>query len=158
MLKLLPSATMAAALIAAPAFAQDLPEEIGTAVEAADSAGVIEALVSGGPVTVFVPTNDAVSSAPEDALNDLLGDSERLAEFIQGYAAVGMLKSADAMELTSDGTASLDGVGGGTLTIAQQDGTLMVGPSEDAMVAVVTPDLEFGNITVHVIDGVFLPE
>ena len=35
--------------------------------------------------------------------------------------------------------------------------TVMVGPSEDAMATVVTPDLQLGNVTIHVIDTAFLP-
>jgi uncharacterized surface protein with fasciclin (FAS1) repeats len=123
------------------------------------AAGLVEQIMSGDPATIFVPTNDAVAGAPEDALNDLLADPERLAEVISAYGAVGLLSAENAMELTSDGqTASIDGMNGGTLMVKQEDGALMVGPSEDKMVAVVTPDIELGNILVHTIDGVFLPE
>ena len=146
--------------IAAPALAQDVPEEIGTAVEAADTAGVVETLVADGPVTVFVPTNDAIAAAPQDALSELLADPDRLGEVIRGYAVTGKLTAADATELASNtgGSTVLDTLAGGTLTLTAEGGTVMVGPSEDAMATVTTPDLEFGDMTVHVIDTAFLPQ
>ena len=156
------AATAAAALLAfsAPTFAQDVPEEIGTAVGAADSAGVIETLVSGGEVTVFVPTNEALEAAPQDALSELLADPERLASVIQGYAVEGTVMASDVMTMAegSDGPVEVDTLGGGTLMVMVDGDNVMVGPSEDAMATVVTPDLSIGNITIHVIDTAFLPE
>ena len=145
--------------LAAPAFAQDVPEEISTAVDAAQTAGVVETLVSGDPVTVFVPTNDAIAAAPQDALTDLTSDPERLAEVIQGYAVSGTVMASDAMTMATDagGSTTVETLGGGTLTVMVDGETVMVGPSEDAMATVVTPDLSLGNVTIHVIDTAFLP-
>jgi uncharacterized surface protein with fasciclin (FAS1) repeats len=39
-----------------------------------------------------------------------------------------------------------------------EDGIVMVGPSEDSMATVTTPDLQLGNVTIHVIDTAFLPQ
>lgn len=160
MLRTLATASLLTLPFAVPAAAQDVPEEVGTAVDAAASAGVVETLVSGGPVTVFVPTNEAIANTPQDALSDLTGDSERLAEVIQGYAVAGMLKAADAIELAENtgGSTTVDTLGGGTLMVMVEGDTVMVGPSEDSMATVVTPDLELGNVTVHVIDTAFLPQ
>ena len=145
--------------LAAPALAQDVPEEISGAVEAAESAGVVETLTSGDPVTVFVPTNDALEAAPQDALSDLVADQERLAEVIQGYAVSGTVMASDAMTMASDagGSTTVETLGGGMLTIMAEGDSVMVGPSEDAMATVVTPDLSLGNVTIHVIDTAFLP-
>ena len=145
--------------LAAPAFAQDVPEEISAAVESAEAAGVVETLVSGDPVTVFVPTNDALETAPQDALADLVADQERLAEVIQGYAVEGTVMASDVTTMASDagGSTTVDTLGGGTLTVMVDGDTVMVGPSEDAMATVVTPDLSLGNVTIHVIDTAFLP-
>ena len=147
------------ASLAAPAFAQDVPEEISAAVESAEAAGVVETLVSGDPVTVFVPTNDALAAAPQDALADLVADQGRLAEVIQGYAVSGTVMASDAMSMATDagGSTTVETLGGGMLTIMAEGDTVMVGPSEDAMATVVTPDLSLGNVTIHVIDTAFLP-
>ena len=145
--------------LAAPALAQDVPEEISSSVEAAQTAGVVETLVSGDPVTVFVPTNDALAAAPQDALTDLMGDTERLAEVIQGYAVSGTVMAADAATMATDagGSTTVETLGGGMLTVMAEGDTVMVGPSEDTMATVVTPDLSLGNVTIHVIDTAFLP-
>jgi uncharacterized surface protein with fasciclin (FAS1) repeats len=148
----------AAALLALPAAAQDVPAEIGTAVEAAEDTGMIAALVEFGPVTVFVPTNDAIAAAPQDPLNDLLANPDALADVIRGYAVPGTVLAADAIALAEAGPAEVESVGGGTLTIMVEDGMVMVGPDADSLATVITPDLTLGNVTVHVIDGAFLPE
>lgn len=153
------STVVLAAGLAVPAFSQDVPEEIGAAVEAAEAAGVVETLTSGGEYTVFVPTNDAVAAAPQDALSDLVGDADRLAEVIQGYAVEGTVMAADVVSMASDagGSTTVETLGGGTLTVMVEGDTVMVGPSEEAMATVVTPDLQLGNVTIHVIDTAFLP-
>jgi uncharacterized surface protein with fasciclin (FAS1) repeats len=154
------SAAAIAAALAVPAFAQDVPEEIGSAVDAAQSAGVVETLTGGGEFTVFVPSNDAVAAAPQDALTELTGNPEELASVIQGYAIEGTVMAADAIALAEEGGGSttVTSLGGGTLTVMVEDGTVMVGPSEDSMATVTTPDLQLGNVTIHVIDTAFLPQ
>ena len=147
--------------LAAPALAQDAtpPEEISGAVEAAQSAGAVDALVGGDPVTVFVPTNDALAAAPQDALADLTSDPERLATVIQGYAVPGTVMAADAMSMATDagGSTTVESLGGGTLTVMVEGDSVMVGPEGGTMATVVTPDLQLGNVTIHVIDTAFLP-
>ncbi len=152
--------TFAAAtvLAAGVAVAQGVPEEIGNAVEAATSSGVVDTLVSGGEVTVFVPTNDALGAAPQDALTELLGDSEQLASVIAGYAVEGTVMASDVMDLTADGPVEVTTLGGGTLTIMVEGDTVMVGPSEDSMATVTGTDMQIGNVTVHTIDTAFLPQ
>ena len=159
MLRSIALATCAAgALAVTPALAQETPpEEISTAVGAAETAGVLETLTSGGEVTVFVPTNDAIAAAPQDALNEILADPERLAEVIQGYAVSGTVMASDAMELASGGPASVDTLGGGTLEVSVEGEQVMLKGQGDTMATVTTPDLQFGNITIHVIDAAILP-
>ena len=157
--KLAPAFAITASLgLAAPAFAQDVPEEISSAVEAAETAGVIETLTSGEPVTVFVPTNDAIAAAPEDALAEVTGDPEALASLIQGYAVSGTVMASDAISMAQDagGETTVDTLGGSTLTISSDGEQVMVGTG-DTMATVVTPDLTLGNVTIHVIDTAFLP-
>ena len=144
---------------AAPAFAQDLPENIDTAVGAAESAGIVEMIVGGEEVTVFVPSNDALSAAPQEELGALQEDSARLAEVIQGYAVSGTVMAADAMQLAMDGggTATVDSLAGTPLTIMVEGDTVMVGPEGGTMATVTEADRQVGNVTIHVIDTAFLP-
>ena len=145
--------------LAAPAFAQDLPENIDTAVGAAESAGVVEMIVSGEEVTVFVPSNDALSAAPQEELTALQEDSARLGEVIQGYAVSGTVMAADAMQLAMDGggSATVDSLAGTPLTIMVEGDTVMVGPEGGTMATVTEADRQVGNVTIHVIDTAFLP-
>ncbi len=144
-------------LFAGVALAQDLPEQIGTAVEAANSSGVVEMLAAGSAVTVFVPTNDAIAAAPQDALDSLLADSEQLASVIRGYAIEGEVMSTDVVAMVADGPAEVTTLGGGTLMVMVDGDNVMVGPSEDNMATVTGVDLQVGNVTIHSIDTAFLP-
>ena len=138
--------------------AQNVPEEIGNAVDAANKSGVVETLVSGGEVTVFVPTNDALAAAPQDPLSSLLEDSEELASVISGYAIEGTVMASDVMGMAGEEPTEVTTLGGGTLMIMVDGDTVMVGPSEDTMATVTRTDLQIGNVTVHTIDTAFLPQ
>jgi uncharacterized surface protein with fasciclin (FAS1) repeats len=154
------TALVAAALaLTGPAFAQDVPSEISTAVEAAETAGIISALTGGGEVTVFVPTNDAIAAAPQDLLGQVLADPEVLASVIQGYAVEGKIMAADATQLLTenDGTLEVESLGGTMLALTLDGDVISVAGVGETIATVVTPDIEFGNITIHVIDAAILP-
>jgi uncharacterized surface protein with fasciclin (FAS1) repeats len=135
------------------------PEEISTAVEAAETAGVLSALLEGGEVTVFVPTNEALDNAPQDALGAVLADPEMLASVIQGYAVEGTVMAADAAQAIEDGggTFEVESLGGTMLALTMDGDVISVAGVGSTVGTVVTPDVQFGNITVHVIDGAILP-
>ncbi len=149
--------TAAALAVALPAFAQDAetPDLSGvqTAIDAATSAGLLETLTSGEAFTAFVPTNEALE-AVQDAAADILGDQEQTAQLIQGYVIPGTVLAADAMTLVTDGggTATVDTLAGRPINLTMDGETLSVNGAP-----VVTPDVTLGNVTIHVIDGVFLP-
>ena len=154
------AAAAAALALAVPAFAQETPPaEISAAVEAAQAAGVLDTLLQGGEVTVFVPTNDALAAAPQDALNEIVSNPERLAQVIQGYAVEGTVMAADVTQMATDagGSTMVTTMGGNDLEISVMDGQVMVKGIGDTTATVVTPDLQFGNITIHVIDAAVLP-
>lgn len=162
-------AIAATAGLLAPAFAQDAgsPSEaaaaagvsIDGAVEAATTAGLVEVLTSGEPVTVFVPTDDALAGAPEEALAEVTGDPERLSQVIQGYAIPGTVRAADAIALATEagGSVAVDSLAGTPLTIMVEGDQVMIQGQGETMGTVVAPDLEFGNVLIHVVDGAILP-
>lgn len=123
------------------------------AIDAAMSAGLIETLTSGEPYTAFVPTNTALE-AVADASADVLADQTQAAELIQAYVIPGNVMAADAMTLVTDGggTATVDSLSGAPLTLAMDGETLTVNGAP-----VTQPDIMLGNVTIHVIDGVYLP-
>jgi uncharacterized surface protein with fasciclin (FAS1) repeats len=146
--------------LAGPVLAQDAPPaEIATAVGAAETAGVVSALMEAGEVTVFVPTNEALDNAPQDLLGDVLGDMELLASVIQGYAVEGTVMAADAMQAINDGggTFEVESLGGTMLALTLDGDVISVAGVGETVATVVTRDVQFGNITIHVIDAAILP-
>lgn len=145
--------------IAAPAFAQEVPPDaISRAVDAAQTTGVLDALLAGGGVTVFVPSDDALAAAPQDILASLMADAEALASVIRGHAIEGNVTAADVIDMAGEDGTEVTTLDGSTLRLSVEDGDVMVSGKGDTMATVVTPDLQFGTITVHVIDAAILPD
>ena len=151
-------ATMLATPALAPALAQE-PDLSGvsTAVEAATTAGLGDAIASTDGMTVFVPSNDAIAAGPQDAISGLLADPEQLSSVITYYAVPGKVMAADAIALAENGPATVTTVNGADITISVMDGNVMIEGGTGATATVVTPDIEIGNVVVHVIDGLVLP-
>ena len=120
--------------------------------------GLDDAIAATEGMTVFVPSNEALSAGPQDAISDLLADPERLSGVITYYAVPGKVMAADAMALAESGPATVTTVNGADLTISVMDGNVMIEGATGATATVVTPDIEIGNVVVHVIDGLVLPE
>merc|ERR1712241_631451 len=62
-----------------------------TLLAAVSAAGLADTLASPGPFTVFAPTNEAFAKIPEDALNDLLADTEALKRVLLRHVLPGAL-------------------------------------------------------------------
>ena len=151
-------AAAAAVAFTAPAFAQE-PDLSGvsSAVDAAVAAGLEDAIASTDGMTVFVPSNDAISAGPQDAIGGLLENPDELSAVITYYAVPGKVMAADAIALAEAGPATVQTVNGADLTIMVEDGNVMIQGATGATATVVTPDIEIGNVVVHVIDGLVLP-
>ena len=155
----LASAVVVAAWLSAPAFAQE-PDLSGvsSAIDAAVAAGLGDAIAATDGMTVFVPSNDAIAAGPQDAISGLLADPEQLSGIVTYYAVPGKVMAADAIALAEGGPATVTTVNGADLTIMVMDGNVMIEGATGATATVVTPDIEIGNVVVHVIDGLVLPE
>jgi transforming growth factor-beta-induced protein len=123
-------------------------EDLSTLVAAVDAAGLVDALNSEGPFTVFAPTNAAF----ENALNalgltadELLADTETLTTILQYHVVEGAVLSTD---LTEGEVPTLQGE---AVTVSLSDGVMI----NDA--TVITPDVQASNGVVHIIDSVLLP-
>merc|ERR1712241_863145 len=66
-------------------------ERFSTLLAAVTAAGLADTLAGEGPFTVFAPTNDAFAKIPEDALNDLLADTEALKRVLLRHVLPGAL-------------------------------------------------------------------
>merc|ERR1711892_1615816 len=66
-------------------------ERFSTLLAAVSAAGLADTLATGGPFTVFAPTNDAFAKVPKDALDALLADKEALTKVLLRHVLPGSL-------------------------------------------------------------------
>lgn len=119
-----------------------------TLLETVETADLVELLDSEGPFTVFAPTDDAFALQPEDTLEAIVGDPDRLDSVLGFHVVEGEVTSDD---LTADDT--FETVSGETLRVVENEG----GDLTIQGVPIVEPDLEASNGVVHGIAAVMLP-
>jgi uncharacterized surface protein with fasciclin (FAS1) repeats len=152
----------ALALVAAPAAAQNSPSStkvktniveaaasagmFNTLLTAAKAAGLAETLASGGPFTVFAPTDEAFAALPAGTVDALLKDTEKLKAILLYHVVSGTVMAKDVAGLTKATTLQ-----GGDLKIDTSRGVMI----NDAMV--VKADVAASNGVIHVINKVLLP-
>lgn len=109
-------------------------------------AGLSETLKSGGPFTVFAPTNDAFKAVPAAAMADLSKDPAKLKAVLSYHVVPGKLMAAD---IKNSNAKTLNGA---NLALAKAGDFVIV---ESA--TVVVADLGATNGVVHTIDAVVMP-
>ena len=121
-----------------------------TLVAAVKAAGLVDTLASGGPFTVFAPTDAAFAKLPGGTVDTLLQPANRdqLRAVLTYHVVPGKVTSGDVAALTSAKT-----VNGGELAIAAADGKVTIGGA-----TVTQADIAASNGVIHVIDTVLLPE
>jgi transforming growth factor-beta-induced protein len=117
-----------------------------TLLVAAEAAGLAETLASGGPFTVFAPTDAAFAALPAGLLEAALSDRELLATILLYHVVPGRVRSADL----SDGQIVMTAEGR-PVRITLQGGARINGANITAV------DVEASNGVIHVIDAVLLP-
>ena len=123
-------------------------EDHTTLAAAVGAAGLVETLNTGGPFTVFAPTDAAFAKVPTDTLNALLADKEALANVLTYHVVAGNVMAADVVKLTSAVT-----VQGQAVSIEVKDGKVFIDGTQ-----VVATDIKASNGVIHVIDSVILPK
>lgn len=118
-----------------------------TLVTALEAAGLDDELATGGPFTLFAPTNAAFEALPEGVLDAVLADPDLLEAVLLYHVASGTTLSTDL----SDGQ-SIPTLQGATLSVSISGSTVEI---NDA--AVTQADLDTSNGAIHVIDGVLVP-
>jgi uncharacterized surface protein with fasciclin (FAS1) repeats len=109
-------------------------------------AGLADTLNSGGPYTVFAPTNEAFKAVPAKTLNELGQDPARLKAVLSYHLLPTKLMAAQV----NNGNAKT--AEGGNLALAKAGTFVTV---EDAMVQ--RADIAATNGVVHTIDRVLIP-
>ncbi len=121
--------------------------QFGTLLTAIEAAGLTETLATGGPFTVFAPTDAAFAAIPEADLAAILADNETLTAIPTYHVVDGAVTSAQVVELDSATTLQ-----GSDIDIVVTDAGVTVDGAN-----VVTVDVEASNGVIHVIDAVITP-
>jgi uncharacterized surface protein with fasciclin (FAS1) repeats len=120
--------------------------DFDTLLAAVETAGLTETLSSGGPFTVFAPTDAAFAKIPESDLEALLADKEELTAVLTYHVVSGRVTSEQVATLASATTLEGSSVAFETANGVQVDGA-----------TVVKADLMVSDGVIHVIDAVLMP-
>ena len=111
-------------------------------------AGLVDTLASGGPFTVFAPTDAAFAKVPAATLDALAANPAQLKAVLLYHVVPGRVTAADVVKLSSAKT-----VEGRSLAIKVDGGSVFVDQAK-----VTTPDVMATNGVIHVIDSVLIPK
>jgi uncharacterized surface protein with fasciclin (FAS1) repeats len=116
-----------------------------TLVAAVQAAGLVDALKSPGPFTVFAPVDAAFAALPPGTVHTLVQNPPQLARILKFHVVAGKFTQADLAKL---------GV------VESLEGSLIPINCTDAFEVknstVIMPDIEADNGIIHVIDRVIL--
>lgn len=118
-----------------------------TLVQAVQAAGLVETLSGEGPFTVFAPTDEAFAQIPQETLQAVLADKEKLTAILTYHVAPGKLMAADVVRSTQ-----LQTVQGQSITVSTEGGVRVDNAN------VIQTDIEADNGVIHVIDQVIMPK
>ncbi len=121
-----------------------------TLLAAATAAGLADTLASGGPFTVFAPTDAAFAKLPEGTVANLLKseNKQKLVSILKAHVVSGRVYSDDAAKARQAKTISDFG-----LNFVKGYSGLQVNG-----INIVAADIDAANGVVHVVDRVILPE
>jgi uncharacterized surface protein with fasciclin (FAS1) repeats len=119
-------------------------ENFSTLVAAVTAAGLVEALQSPGPFTVFAPTDAAFAKLPPGTITTLVQNPPQLGRILKYHVVAGRYTKADLDELSE--VVSLEGT-----TIR-----LNFKKNEVKNANAIATDIEATNGIIHVIDNVIL--
>lgn len=119
-----------------------------TLVTAIDAADLTETLMTGGPFTIFAPTDEAFAALPEGTLEDLLKpeNKDTLANILTYHVVPGKVMAYEVLKLRSAAT-----VNGEEVKITNDEGIKV----DDANVT--RFDIIAKNGVIHTIDKVMIP-
>jgi uncharacterized surface protein with fasciclin (FAS1) repeats len=111
--------------------------------------GLDAALASGGPFTVFAPTDAAFAKLPAGTLNSLIANPAQLADVLRYHVVSGQVLSSQL----ANGQVAPTLLTGRSLTVTIAPGSVRVNTSN-----VTAADVRALNGVIHVIDTVLVPE
>lgn len=132
-----------------------------TLVAAVKAAGLVDTLASGGPFTVFAPTDAAFGKLPAGTVETLLQPANRdqLRAVLTYHVVPGKVSAGQLVKLIQDngGKAMLTTVQGGTLTASLSGSSVLITDAAGGIARVTAADLIQSNGVIHVTDAVSLP-
>lgn len=119
-----------------------------TLAAALKAGGLVDALSSEGPFTVFAPTDEAFAKLPEGTLEDLLKpeNKAKLVSILKYHVVSGAVPAAKVVKLKEAKT-----IGGKSVTV-KAGKSVHINKSK-----VVKADIHTSNGIIHVIDTVLIP-
>lgn len=118
-----------------------------TLVTAVEAAGLVETLKGQGPFTVFAPTDEAFAKIPQDQLDALLADQEKLTAVLTYHVVPGKAVAAEVK------SGPLETVQGQALQVEVSATGVRVDNAQ-----VIQADVMASNGVIHAIDTVLMPE
>ena len=110
-------------------------------------AGLVDTLSTGGPFTVFAPTDAAFAKVPKPTLAALAKNPAQLKSVLLYHVVPGSVTAADVVKLSSAKT-----LNGSSVLIKVNRGAVFVNQAK-----VTTPDVMASNGVIHVINKVLIP-
>ena len=126
---------------------------------AAKAAGLDQTLAGPGPYTVFVPTDQAIASAPAGTFDANPKNRAQLTGIITNMILPGTVLVADIDKAIDNGKgkAMLATMGGGTLTATKDGDKTVLTDSAGHKATITQADQQFSNGVVQQVDGVLMP-
>jgi uncharacterized surface protein with fasciclin (FAS1) repeats len=118
-----------------------------TLVAAVQAAGLVDTLKSGGPFTVFAPTDDAFAKLPAGTVSALLNDIPTLTDILLYHVVSGEVMAEQVVGLSNATT-----VQGQPVVVSVDMGSVYINDAQ-----VIITDIQAKNGVIHVIDSVVLP-
>ena len=132
-----------------------------TLVAAVTAAGLVDALSSPGPFTVFAPTNSALAKLPAGTVETLVKPENKgtLTSILTYHVVPGKVAAGQLIEMINvgGGKAELKTLNGGILTARVVDGKVVLTDAAGGQATVTQADVFQSNGVIHVTDTVSLP-
>jgi len=136
-------------------------KDFSTLVTALKAGGLVGALQSDGPFTVFAPTNSAFAKIDSKTLNSLLKPENKkaLANILTYHVVSGKLDATAVIAALKKGKGmvKLNTLNGQEIVVKQKNGKIWLKDSTGNYSEIVTTDVMGSNGVIHVIDSVVMP-
>lgn len=133
-----------------------------TLVAAVKAAGLVDALMGDGPLTVFAPVNSAFDALPKGTVSTLLKpeNKDMLSSILTYHVVAGKVDANELMKMIKKGKgmATMETLSGATLTFKMNgEHNVMVIDEKGGSANISVYDVYQSNGVIHSIDKVLLP-